>query len=193
MRNLFQDTMPDCALYWQIGIENCTSGRSLIMSQRTKQFDKKNHDALSIPSYVIKNGLKHGAKHGASEWQRMYYKAKETLQKARQPKHGGYKTILERWHKDDNYRKSLSEIGWTGKHTIRYGELALEDESVKETSEGNTPIHPTQRPRQRSNQQFEGLEEEDDHQVDPQTGWRTDPSKSRGNLRHPTSSSSSTQ
>ena len=57
----------------------------------------------------------------------MYYKAKEMLQKARQPKHGGYKTILERWHKDDKYRKSLSEIGWTEKQIIQYDELALED------------------------------------------------------------------
>ena len=46
-------------------------------------------------------------KHGPSEWQQMYYTAKEMLHKARQPKHGGHKTILERWHKDDKYRKSL--------------------------------------------------------------------------------------
>ena len=43
---------------------------------------------------------------------RMCDRAKEMLQKARQPKHGGYKTILEKWHKDDKYRKSLSDIGW---------------------------------------------------------------------------------
>ena len=34
----------------------------------------------------------------------------------------------------------------------------LHDEHVKETSEGNTPIHPAQRSRQRRGQQFEGLE-----------------------------------
>ena len=65
-------------------------------------------------------------------------------------------------------------------------------DDVKETSEENTPIQPTQRTRQRRDQQFEGLEEYD-YQVDRQTGWRTYPSKSRGNLWHPTSSSSSTQ
>ena len=59
----------------------------------------------------------------------MYYKAKDMLQKARQPKHGGYKTISERWHKDDTYRKSLSEIGWTEEQSIQYDELALEDHS----------------------------------------------------------------
>ena len=182
-----------------------------------------------------------GAKHGASERQRINNKAKEMLQKARQPKHGGYKTILERWQKGDKYRKSLSEIGWTAEQIIQYDELALEDHSkiatreerdrndkswvlnlnkegaqgllkqrpdfveakrkmkrlhdehVKETSEGNTSIHPVQRSRQRRHQQFEGLEEYIS-QVDAQTGWRTHPSKSQGNLsRNPTHSSSSTQ
>ena len=52
----------------------------------------------------------------------------------------------------------------------------LHDEHVKETSEGNTPIHPEQRTKQRRNRQFEGLEENND-QVDPRTGWRSYPSK----------------
>ena len=162
------------------------------------------------------------------------------LQKARQTKHGGYKTILERWHKADTYRKSLSYIGWTEEQIIQYDELALEDHSyiatteertrngkkwvpslhkggvqgpqnqrpdfveakreckrlrdehVKKTPEGNTPIHPIQRTRQRRNQQFEGLEE-CNYQVDPRTGWKSYPSRSQGHLWHPTSSSSSTQ
>ena len=54
---------------------------------------------------------------------------KEMLQKARQPKHGGYKTMLERWHKDDKYRMSLSDIGWTEEQIFQYDELALEDHS----------------------------------------------------------------
>ena len=33
---------------------------------------------------------------------------------------------LERWHKDDKYRKSLSEIGWTEEQIIQYDELASE-------------------------------------------------------------------
>ena len=159
---------------------------------------------------------------------------------ARQPKHGGYKIIWERWHNDDNYRKSLSEIEWTEELIILYDELALEDHSYiatkeertrneksrvlklnkegvqgpmnqrpdfveakrelkrlhdehgKETSEGSTPIHPLQRTRQRRNQQLEELEEKN-YQVDPRTGWRSFSSKSQGNLRHPTPSSSSTQ
>ena len=55
---------------------------------------------------------------------------KEMLQKkARQPKHGGCKTILERWHKDDTYRNSLSLIGWTEEQIIEHDKIALEDHS----------------------------------------------------------------
>ena len=54
----------------------------------------------------------------------------------------------------------------------------LHDEHVKETSEGNTPIHPVQRSRQRRSHQFEGLEEYN-YQIDAQTRWTTYPSKSR--------------
>ena len=116
----------------------CSCGRSLKPSRRTKQLDKKNYDALSIPVYIIKKNLTHGAKHGASERQRMHNKAKEMLQKARQPEHGCYKTILERWHKDDKYRKSVSDIGWTEELIIQYDELALEDHSYIATREERT-------------------------------------------------------
>ena len=55
------------------------------------------------------------------------------LQKARQPKHGGHKTILERWQKDDEYRTSLLEIGWTEEQIIQDDELALEDHRFSAT------------------------------------------------------------
>ena len=60
------------------------------------------------------------------------------LQKARQPKHGGYKTILERWHKDHQYRKSLSVLVWTEEQIIQYDEFALEDHSYVATTEERT-------------------------------------------------------
>ena len=63
----------------------------------------------------------------------MYHKEMEMLQKAHQPKHGGYQSILESWHKDDEYRKSLSKIGRTEEHIIQHDELALEDHSYIET------------------------------------------------------------
>ena len=50
----------------------------------------------------------------------------------------GYKTILERWHKDDKYPKSLSDIGWTEEQIIQYDELALEDHSYIATTEERT-------------------------------------------------------
>ena len=61
----------DCALYWEIDIVYCLCGRCLEPSQTTKKLDKKNHDASSIPGYVIQKNLTGGAKHGASERQRM--------------------------------------------------------------------------------------------------------------------------
>ena len=70
---------------------------------------------------------------GPSERQQMYCKAEEMLQTARQPKHGGNNSILERWHKDDQYRKSLSEIGWTEEQIIEYDKIALEDHSYVAT------------------------------------------------------------
>ena len=102
--------------------------------QRTKEVDKNNYDILSIPGYVIKKNNSRGAKHGPSERQRMYYKATERLQKARQPKHGGHSSILERWHNGDEYRESLSLIGWTEQQIIEYDRIALENHSYVATS-----------------------------------------------------------
>ena len=182
----------------------------------------KNFDALSIPGYVIKKNLHRGSKHGASERQRMCYKAKDMLQKARQPKHGGYKTNLKRWHNDDQYRKSLSEIGCIEEQIVQYDELALEnhsyiatrgerdrnekswvfklnkegcpgptnqrpdfveakremkglhDEFVKETSEGNTPIHPVQRSNPTRSSSSNQLEQHDDWKSNKSwNSWRS--------------------
>ena len=91
-------------------------GTCPIPSQSTKKLDKKNCDTLLIPGYVIQKNITRGAKHGASERQRMYYKAKEMLQKARQPKHGGYKTILERWHNDDKLPRVFVK-NWVDRRT----------------------------------------------------------------------------
>ena len=65
----------------------------------------------------------------------MFNKAKEMLQQARQPKHGGYNAILKRWPNDDKYRESLSEIGWIEEQIIQCDDLALEDHSSFATRE----------------------------------------------------------
>ena len=106
-----------------------TCGKCLQSSQRTRELDKNNYDVLSIPGYVIKKNTIRGAQHGPSERKRMYHKAKEMLQKALQPKNGGHKSILGRWHKDDQYRNSLSLIGWTEEQINAYDKIALKAHS----------------------------------------------------------------
>ena len=91
-----------------------------------------------FPVTTSKKNLTHGAKHGASERQRMNSKDKEMLKKARQPKHRGYKTILERRHTYEKYCKSLSDIGWTEEQIIQSDESALEDHSFVATREERT-------------------------------------------------------
>ena len=124
---------PDCALCWEIGIVHCSCERCFNLRKVPKSWTRRTMTPYQLPVTSSKRNLTHGAKHGASERQRMYHEAKKMLQKARQPKHGGYKTILERWHKD--YRKSLSEIGWTEEQIIQYDEHALEDHSYIATKE----------------------------------------------------------
>ena len=48
------------------------------------------------------------------------------LKKARQGKHGRHPTILSRWYGDEEYRKSLSAIGWKEHHIMLYDRIALE-------------------------------------------------------------------
>ena len=60
----------------------------------------------------------------------MYYKAKGLLQKARQPKHGGHKTIMERWHKDDNSTASLCQkLG--GLKSMTHSKIATREERTR--------------------------------------------------------------
>ena len=60
-------------------------------------------------------------------------KAEDMLQKARQPKPGGYSSILERWHCDYKYRNSLSLIEWTEEHKLLHDRIALENHSCVAT------------------------------------------------------------
>ena len=94
-------------------------------SQSPTEFDQNNRDVTSIPGYVIKKNSSRGVKHGPSERQRMYYQARQMLQKARQGKYGRHPTILSRWYGDADYRKSLSAIGWKEHHIMLYDRIAL--------------------------------------------------------------------
>ena len=103
-------------------------------TRRNRQLNKARYDVLSIPGCVIKkNPPTHGARHGTSMRQCVYHKAHDMLRKARKHKSGGHKTILDRWHTDDKYSKSLSEIGWTEEQIIQDDEFALQDHSYVAT------------------------------------------------------------
>ena len=96
--------------------------------------NKDRFDVLSIPGHVIKKNPSHGARHGPSVRQTMYFKAHDMLRKAHSNKNGNCETILERWYKDDQYRKSLSCVGWTEEQK-QYDAIALEDHSYVSTTE----------------------------------------------------------
>ena len=102
-------------------------------AERNRQLNKARHDVLSIPGYVVEKNPTHGARHGPSVLQTMCHKAHYMLRKVRKRKSGGYKTVLGRWHDDDKYRKSLSDIGWTEEQIIQFVEIALEDHSYVDT------------------------------------------------------------
>ena len=48
------------------------------------------------------------------------------LKRAQRKQH---KTVLDRWNRDDKYRKSLSDVGWAEESLIQYDEIAFEDHS----------------------------------------------------------------
>ena len=97
--------------------------------------DKERFDVLSFPGYVIKESPTHGARYGPSVRQTMYFKAHDVLKKARKPQNGNCKTILERWHDDDKYRKSLSDVGLTEEQIEQCDAIALGDHSWVATTE----------------------------------------------------------
>ena len=84
---------------------------------------------LLVNPWPRKKKPTHGARHGPSVRQCMYYKAHDMLRKSRKHKSGGYKTILERWHDDQKYRKSSLDVGWTEEQIIQYDVIAWEDRS----------------------------------------------------------------
>ena len=127
---------PDCAAYWEIGIVHCTCGKCKQLTEKIRQFNKDRFDTLSIPGYVIKKNQSRGPWHGPSMSQTMYHKARDMLRKAKLQKNGSCQTTLERWYRDNKYRKSLSEEGWTEEHIRQYDELALGDHTYEATPGG---------------------------------------------------------
>ena len=95
-------------------------------TQSPTEFDQNNRDVTSIPGYVIKKNSSRGVQHGPSERRKMYDQATQMLKNARQEKHGRHPTILSRWYADEEYRKSLSAIGWEEHHVMLYDRIAVE-------------------------------------------------------------------
>ena len=92
---------PDCASHWEIGIVYWSCGRCVIPSQSTKSWTRRTVTPYQFPVTSSKRTAPVVPNMELPSGNECYYKAKEMLQKARQPKHGGYKTILERWHNGD--------------------------------------------------------------------------------------------
>ena len=124
--NAFKQQCPDCNAYWEMGIIYCNCGRNVKFTRSPTEFDQNNRDVTSFPGNVIKKNRRRGAKHGVFERQKMYSHAKQMLKKARQGKHGGHPKILSRWYGDEEYRTSLSAIGWKEHHIMLYDRTALE-------------------------------------------------------------------
>ena len=120
---------PDCALYLEADVIFCTCVQCMQPTERNRQMNKERFAVLSNPGYIIKKNLSYGVRRGPSVRQTMYFKAHDLLRKARSNKNGNSKTILHRWHDDDKYRKSLSDIGWIEEQTIQYDAIVLEDRS----------------------------------------------------------------
>ena len=79
------------------------------------EFDQNNRDVTSIPGHVIKQNRSRGAQ------ARSFWKTKDVL-----PCETGHPTILSWWYASDEYRKSLSAIGWKEHHIMLYDRIAVE-------------------------------------------------------------------
>ena len=119
----------------EVGIVYCTCGKCLLPTEKNQQMNKERFDVLSFPGYVITKNPSHGARHGPSMRQTMHFKARDMLRKARSNKNGICKTIVERWFKDEQHRKSLSDISWTEEQIEQNEALASEDHSYVATPE----------------------------------------------------------
>ena len=78
------------------------------------------------PFCVVSHSCKsRGPRHSQSMCKIIYHEARDMSRKAKHPKNGSCETILERWHIDADYQKSLSAEGWTEEKVRQYDALAL--------------------------------------------------------------------
>ena len=155
------------------------------------EFDQNNRDVTSIPGYVIKKTEALEPSTVLLKYKKMFFHAKQMLKKARQGKHGGHPTILSRWYADEEYTKSLSDIGWRKHHIRLYDRIALETHIYKATraeriqiannwiltanSEGGTQLPLNQRPDFCSSEKKDCKRLHDEHLARTQQEYRDIP------------------
>ena len=108
-----------------MGIICCSCGRNCEVyaeSNRVQPEQPWRH----LNPWICEKNSSGGVKHGPSQRQKMFYQARQMLEKARQGKHGRRPTILSRWCTDEEYRKSLSALRWKEHHTMLYDRIAVE-------------------------------------------------------------------
>ena len=98
----------------------------VLAAYRKEATDEQGKIRRAVKSWFV---IKKNLSHGPFMRQTMCFKAHDMLRKAHSNENGNCKTILERWYKDEQYRKSLSDIGWTEEQIKQYDALALEDHS----------------------------------------------------------------
>ena len=121
---------PDCALFWQNWL--CV----LLMWKKSHTLAKDQTARLEELWRLIFSRLRHQKRASPMGLNMELPKGNECTttqrrccRKLANPSMEDINPKLERWHTDNDYRKSLSEIGWTEEHIIQYDKLALEDNS----------------------------------------------------------------
>ena len=108
-------------LHWNQGVIYCTCGQFLVESESIQKFDKFRLDALSIPHYVIKKGVK--LKHRNS-----------TISPSTRGRDVAKELTLTIDFSETKYiviRNSKFKIGWTEQKRIEMDKLAQEDHSYR--------------------------------------------------------------
>ena len=162
---------PDCSLYWEVGIENCTCGKCVQPSGRNRQCNKDRYDVLSIFGYDILdrwNNDKYRTSLSDIGWNERkmqcdtHWKTIPTLQDKKSERE-----IMDTFIECRGIQKPLNQRSdFKAKQTWK-----RLHEYTAITGSGNKRIPPEQPVRQRRDQQFEGLEEYD-YRHEASTGWR---------------------
>ena len=116
----------DCLLYWEVGIENCTCGKCLQLSPKSRRLNEGRYDVLSIPNYVIKKGPSLELELRGNE-----FITKPTINSGGEEKRAT--RPLDRFLNSSRYRDSQTKIGWDENIGAACDAIASEDHSYVAT------------------------------------------------------------